>query len=301
MSLWYNYESSEVICMPKRKKQNVILVTGMSGAGKTSAIGILEDMGYHCIDQFPVQLIDELGKIISDQHDDRYQNLALATSSQDYQKFLSYFEGREMNVKVLFLDASNEKLLLRYKFTRRSHPFVVNKTANTLEEAIEKERDLFNELSYRKVVHIDTTKLTLAALKKLIESKLSIDAKDGFAISFVSFGYKHGVPLDADLMFDIRFLPNPYWIESMRSQTGDDKDVYDYVMNSKETKAYVKKLISFLDYSFKQYKKEGKNHLTVAIGCTGGQHRSVAMANYVFDNYRNKYQCHKGHRDKKVD
>lgn len=287
--------------MPKRKKQNVILVTGMSGAGKTSAIGILEDMGYHCIDQFPVQLIGELGKIISDQHDDRYQNLALATSSQDYQKFLSYFEGREMNVKVLFLDASNEKLLLRYKFTRRSHPFVVNKTANTLEEAIEKERDLFNELSYRKVIHIDTTKLTLAALKKQIESKLSIDAKDGFAISFVSFGYKHGVPLDADLMFDIRFLPNPYWIESMRSQTGDDKDVYDYVMNSKETKAYVRKLTSFLDYSFRQYKKEGKNHLTVAIGCTGGQHRSVSMVNYLFDNYRNKYQCHKGHRDKKVD
>jgi UPF0042 nucleotide-binding protein len=287
--------------MPKRKKQNVILVTGMSGAGKTSAIGILEDMGYHCIDQFPVQLIGELGKIISDQHDDRYQNLALATSSQDYQKFLSYFEGREMNVKVLFLDASNEKLLLRYKFTRRSHPFVVNKTANTLEEAIEKERDLFNELSYRKVIHIDTTKLTLAALKKQIESKLSIDAKDGFAISFVSFGYKHGVPLDADLMFDIRFLPNPYWIESMRSQTGDDKDVYDYVMNSKETKAYVRKLTSFLDYSFKQYKKEGKNHLTVAIGCTGGQHRSVSMVNFLFDNYRNKYQCHKGHRDKKVD
>ncbi|MDQ0360512.1 RNase adapter RapZ [Breznakia pachnodae] len=287
--------------MPKRKKQNVILVTGMSGAGKTSAIGILEDMGYHCIDQFPVQLIGELGKIISDQHDDRYQNLALATSSQDYQKFLSYFEGREMNVKVLFLDASNEKLLLRYKFTRRSHPFVVNKTANTLEEAIEKERDLFNELSYRKVIHIDTTKLTLAALKKQIESKLSIDAKDGFAISFVSFGYKHGVPLDADLMFDIRFLPNPYWIESMRSQTGDDKDVYDYVMNSKETKAYVRKLTTFLDYSFKQYKKEGKNHLTVAIGCTGGQHRSVSMVNFLFDNYRNKYQCHKGHRDKKVD
>lgn len=287
--------------MPKRKKQNVILVTGMSGAGKTSAIGILEDMGYHCIDQFPVQLIGELGKIISDQHDDRYQNLALATSSQDYQKFLSYFEGREMNVKVLFLDASNEKLLLRYKFTRRSHPFVVNKTANTLEEAIEKERDLFNELSYRKVIHIDTTKLTLVALKKQLESKLSIDAKDGFAISFVSFGYKHGVPLDADLMFDIRFLPNPYWIESMRSQTGDDKDVYDYVMNSKETKAYVRKLTTFLDYSFKQYKKEGKNHLTVAIGCTGGQHRSVSMVNFLFDNYRNKYQCHKGHRDKKVD
>ncbi|MDF9825216.1 UPF0042 nucleotide-binding protein [Breznakia sp. PF5-3] len=288
--------------MHKTKKQNVILVTGMSGAGKTSAIAILEDMGYHCIDQFPVQLIGELGKIITNQQaEDRYQNLALATSAQDYQKFLSYFEGREMNVKVLYLDASNEKLLLRYKFTRRSHPFVLSGKANTLEEAIEAERDLFNELSYRKVIHIDTTKLTLKALRELIESKLAIDSKEGFAISFVSFGYKHGVPLDADLMFDVRFLPNPYWIESMRSLTGDDKEVYDYVMESKETKAYLKRLLTFLDYSFKQYKKEGKNHLSVGIGCTGGQHRSVALTNYLFDNYRNKYQCHKGHRDKKVD
>lgn len=287
--------------MPESKKQNVILVTGMSGAGKTSAIGILEDMGYHCIDQFPVQLISELGKIIRDQHDIRYKNLALATTSQDYQKFLSYFEGRDMNVKVLYLDASNEKLLLRYKFTRRSHPFIVSGKANTLEEAIEAERDLFNELSYRKVIHIDTTKLTLKALKDIIESKLSLSSKEGFAISFVSFGYKHGVPLDADLMFDVRFLPNPYWIERMRSLTGDDQEVYDFVMNSKETKAYCKRLVSFLDYSFKQYKKEGKNHLTVGIGCTGGQHRSVSITNYLFDMYRNQYQCHKGHRDKKVD
>lgn len=284
-----------------QKKQNVILVTGMSGAGKTSAIAILEDMGYHCIDQFPVQLINELGKIIRDQHDNQYQNLALATSAQDYQKFLSYFEGRDMNVKVVYLDASNGELLLRYKFTRRSHPFILSGQANTLEEAIEAERDLFNELAYRKVIHIDTTKLTTKALKTILEEKLAIHLKDGFAISFVSFGYKHGVPLDADLLFDVRFLPNPYWIESMRSLSGDDKEVYDYVMDSKETKEYIKKLKMFLDYSFKQYKKEGKNHLTVGIGCTGGQHRSVALVNYLFDNYRNKYQCHKGHRDKKVD
>lgn len=285
--------------MLKKKKQNVVLVTGMSGAGKTSAIAILEDLGYHCIDQFPVQLINDLGKIITKEHNDRYQNLALATTSQDYQQFLSYFEGREMNVRVLFLDASDEKLLLRYKFTRRSHPFILSGKASTLEEAIEAERDLFEGLAYRKLTRIDTTKLSTKELREQIEHKLSIDDKDGFAISFVSFGFKYGVPLDADLMFDVRFLPNPYWEESLRALTGDDKEVYDYVMDKKETKEYCEKLIPFLDYSFKQYKKEGKNHLTVGIGCTGGQHRSVSLTNYLYEHYKKQYQCHKGHRDKK--
>ncbi|OCN04788.1 RNase adaptor protein RapZ [Erysipelotrichaceae bacterium MTC7] len=287
--------------MEENKKQNIILVTGMSGAGKTSAIGVLEDMGYHCIDMFPVQLLDELGKIISDQHDPRYQNIAFATSAQDYQKFLSYFEGRDKNVRVVYLDASNEELLRRYKFTRRSHPLIVSGKANTLEEAIEAERDLFNDINYRKVIHIDTTKLSIKALRQMLESRLALDAKDSFVISFVSFGYKNGVPLDADLMFDVRFLPNPYWIESMRNQTGDDQDVYEFVMEKEATQTYLQHLLPFLDYSFEQYKNEGKNHLTVTIGCTGGQHRSVTLVNYLFDYYRNRYKCHKGHRDKKVD
>lgn len=280
--------------------QNVILVTGMSGAGKTTAIGILEDMGYHCIDQFPVQLIHELGKIIRDEHDQRYENLALATTALDYEKFLLYFENHDINVRILFLDAGNEELLRRYKFTRRNHPFIVFGKANTLEETIETERDCFDNLAYRKIVRVDTTKLTQRSLKESIESKFDFTRKQGFNISFMSFGYKHGVPLDADLMFDVRFLPNPYYVSELKELTGDDKEVYDYVMRFDETKILCKKLVSLFDYLFEQYKKEGKSHLTVAIGCTGGQHRSVTLTNYMYHYYKEKYSCHKGHRDKKV-
>lgn len=282
------------------KQQNIILVTGMSGAGKTTAMAVLEDMGYHCIDQFPVQLIHELGMIIKTEHDPRYANLALATTALDYEKFLMYFEAREVPVRVLYLDASDEQLLLRYKFTRRSHPFIVFNKANTLEEAIEAERDMFDNLKYRNVVHIDTTKLTQKTLRESIEGKFSISLKQGFSISFVSFGYKHGVPMDADLMFDVRFLPNPYYIESLKELTGDDEPVYSYVLACPETQELIEKLVTFLDYILPQYKKEGKNHLTVAIGCTGGQHRSVTLTNYLYDHYKNQYTTHKGHRDKKV-
>lgn len=281
-------------------KQNIVLVTGMSGAGKTTAIGCLEDMGYHCIDQFPVQLIKELGKIIKEEHDPRYANLALATTALDYEKFLLYFESRDIPVRILYLDASDETLLLRYKFTRRTHPFIVFDKANTLEEAIEAERDMFDDLKYRSVVHIDTTKLTQKKLKENIEERFSINNRTTFSISFVSFGYKHGVPMDADLMIDVRFLPNPYWIEELKELTGDDAPVYDYVMSFDETKEFVQKMTDFLDYLLPQYKKEGKNHLTIGIGCTGGQHRSVTLTNYFYNHYKGIYSCHKGHRDKKV-
>ncbi len=280
--------------------QNIVIVTGMSGAGKTTAIGILEDMGYHCIDQFPVQLVHELGTIISKEHDPRYENLALATNALDYEKFITYFENREVPVRILYLDASEEQLLLRYKFTRRTHPFIVFNKANTLEEAIEAERDCFHDLKYRNVVHIDTTKLTQKALKESIVAKFAISEKRSFMISFVSFGYKHGVPMDADLLFDVRFLPNPYYIEELKELTGDDAPVYNYVMECKETSVLIEKMTTFLDYLLPQYEKEGKNHLTIGIGCTGGQHRSVTLTNYFYNYYRTKYNCHKGHRDKKV-
>lgn len=281
-------------------EQNVLLITGMSGAGKTSAMGILEDMGYHCIDQFPVQLIKNLGEIIKDQPDPRYTNIALATNALDYPKFLNYFENIGVNVRVVFLDASNEKLLLRYKFTRRLHPFLMFSKANTLEEAIEMERDTFDTLNERAILHIDTTKMNLQELKRVLEAKLPLSSKPVFSISFTSFGYKNGVPLDADLLFDVRFLPNPYYVEELKHLTGDDAAVYEYVMKHEETKVFLKQLQSFLDYAFQQYKKEGKTHLTVGIGCTGGHHRSISVTNWLYDHYKDQYHCFKGHRDKKV-
>ena len=281
-------------------EQNIILVTGMSGAGKSTAMSILEDIGYHCIDQFPVQLISSLGKIIKSDPDPRYQNIALATTALDYPIFLTYFENIGVNVRVVFLDASNEKLLQRYKFTRRHHPFLIFKMANTLEEAIEAERELFNALQERgEIFHIDTTKMSQLELKSVIDNQLKLGEKPSFAISFVSFGYKYGVPMDSDLLFDVRFLPNPYYIDEMKNLTGDDALVYDYVMSFDQTKECIEHLVRFLDYAFEQYEHEGKNHLTVGIGCTGGQHRSISMANWLYDHYQDKFTCYKAHRDKK--
>lgn len=279
---------------------NIVLITGMSGAGKSTAMSVLEDMGYHCIDQFPVELIQDLGKLLRKESDVRYHNVALATNALDYTKFLMYFENIGINVRVLFLDASNEKLLLRYKFTRRQHPFLVKHMANTLEEAIESEREYFNAIKERASIHrIDTTYIPTSQLKTQIEKYLKLGDKPSFSISFVSFGYKNGVPLDSDLLFDVRFLPNPFYVEELKKLTGNDAPVYDYVMSFDQTKECIQKLESFLDYVLPQYEKEGKNHLTVGIGCTGGQHRSVTITNYLYEKYSKQWKCFKSHREMK--
>lgn len=279
-------------------KKRVILISGMSGAGKSSAMSVLEDMGYHCIDQFPVQLLDMLAELIQNSSDVRFNYIALATSANDLMDFVRVFKGTDLDVRMLFLDASNDVLLHRYKSTRRTHPLLVSNMSNTLEEAISTEREMFINLKDQAFLTLDTTFLNFKELKSKIEKYFSKSQVPVFSISFVSFGYKHGVPMDADLMFDVRFLPNPYWEEDLRPYSGDDKIVYDYVMEKKETKEFVAKLIEFLDFSFERYVLEGKNHFTVAIGCTGGQHRSVTITNYLYEKYSKKYNCYKEHRDK---
>ena len=148
-------------------------------------------------------------------------------------------------------------------------------------------------------VTIDTSFLTEKEMKNTLNQYFAKGAAPSFSISFISFGYKYGVPMDADLMIDVRFLPNPFWVPELRPYSGNDKCVYDYVMEKPETKEFLKRLLSFMDYSFKEYVKEGKNHFTVAIGCTGGQHRSVAITNFLYDHYRNTYHSYKQHRDEK--
>lgn len=281
------------------KKKRVILVSGMSGAGKTSATSVLEDMGYHCIDQFPVQLLSLLVDLIENSIDPRYSYLALSTSAKDFPEFLKAFEGEDMDVRVLFLDASNEELLHRYKSTRRTHPLLISNVCNTLEEAISVERQMFQNYKDAAFLSIDTTFLTAAELKQKVEKYCSLSSVPVFSISFISFGYKHGVPLDADLMIDVRFLPNPFWEVELRPYSGDDPQVYHYVIDKPETQEFIKRLLEFLDYAFTEYVKEGKNHFTVAIGCTGGQHRSVAVTNYLYDHYKTQYNCYKEHRDKR--
>ena len=179
------------------KKKRVILVSGMSGAGKTSATSVLEDMGYHCIDQFPVQLLSLLVDLIENSTDPRYSYLALATSAKDFPEFLKAFEGEDMDVRVLFLDASNEELH-RYKSTRRTHPLLISNACNTLEEAISVERQMFQNYKDTAFLLVDTTFLKASELKQKIEKYFSLSSAPVFSISFISFGYKHGAGRGSD-------------------------------------------------------------------------------------------------------
>ncbi|MBQ1318044.1 MAG: RNase adapter RapZ [Solobacterium sp.] len=279
------------------EKKRVILVSGMSGAGKSTATRILEDMGWHVIDNFPVQLVSLLVDMIEASIDPRYRYIALATTAQDFPEFLRGLNGDDIAVQVLFLDASDAVLLHRYKSTRRTHPLLLSNSVNTLEEAIAVERQMFQSYRSDTFTTIDTTFVQEKELKQKLEQYFSRNEVPNFTISFVSFGYKNGVPLDADLMIDVRFLPNPYWVLSLRTMTGNDREVYDWVMEKPETQEFIKRLLSFMDYAFTEYVKEGKNHFTVAIGCTGGQHRSVTIANYLYTHYQNQYNCYLEHRD----
>lgn len=279
------------------EKQKVVLVTGLSGAGKTSAMAVLEDMGYHCIDRFPVFMIEELVRDIEAMKDGTYSNLALSVNAADFDVFYRTFKNAECELTVLFLDASKEQLLLRYKYNRRNHPLIVANLANGLEEAIDAEIEEFSNIKSRASIIIDTTFLTQQNLTSRIKRFFKIEGNQSLSLSFISFGYRKGLPMDADLVFDVRFLNNPYWEESLRSMTGNDKPVFDYVINDDKTQEFLKYLTQFLDYAFERYIEESKHLLTVAIGCTGGQHRSVSIVNWLYENYDKQYNTLKDHRD----
>ena len=280
-------------------KKKVVLVSGMSGAGKSSVTRILEDMGFHIIDNYPVQLMSFLVDMIEASTDPRYQRVALSTSAQDFPTFVRLFKGSDIDLKILFLDAQDTVLLKRYKSTRRIHPLLLSNMANTLEEAIAAERQMFQEFRAPEIVSIDTSFISEKELRFKLEKLSLASSRQGFSISFISFGYKYGLPMDADLVFDVRFLPNPFWVIDLRAKNGNDKEVYDYVMEKEETKDFIKYLLKMCDYIFEQYRKEGKSHLTVGIGCTGGQHRSVSITNFLYANYLQKYYCYKEHRDER--
>ena len=278
-------------------ERKVILISGMSGAGKTTTMGVLEDMGYRCVDQLPFSLLPKLMDLVNDPKDSSYQFLALSTYLSDFDAFKTYLEGLNVNLQVLLLDTSNEELLKRYKFSRRMHPMLLSNVATTLEESIHAERELFNSIKDQSITVLDTSYFNATELKQKLNTVFDVNRKSSFSISFISFGYKNGVPLDADLLFDVRFLPNPHWNEALRPYNGNDDIIYRFVIDSPETKIFIEHLTSFLDYAFKEYAKEGKNHFTVAIGCTGGKHRSVALVNYLVETYSKTYQVYKDHRD----
>ncbi len=281
------------------EKRKIILVTGMSGAGKTIAMGILEDMGYHAIDQFPPQLLRNLIHLAVDEQDPRFDNLAIATSALDLPDFVRRFRNIDADMRILYLEADVDTLLARYKSTRRTHPMLLSNKAQTLEEAIEIEKDMFDDFKDKAYLTIDTSNMTEIELRKKLNEVFKLTSVPVFSISFISFGFKNGIPMDADLLFDVRFLKNPFWVDELKFENGENPKVIDYVMKQAQTQEYLRRLEEFLDYSFKEYVEEGKNHFTVAIGCTGGQHRSVVTVNWLFERFSEKYNCYKRHRDMK--
>ena len=277
-------------------KKKVILISGLSGAGKTSVSNILEDLGYLCIDQFPSKLIKPLLDLIENDESAKYERVGITVPLMDLEDYFDVLDNLHIDSKLILLDADQRVLLNRYKFTRRIHPLLVGNVADTLEEAIGIEKEVIAKYEEKFEV-IDTTNLGQSELRQIVESMISAESRDKFTISFESFGFKNGIASDADLVYDVRFLDNPFYFEELKHKTGNDKEVYDFVMSKERTKEYLNYLLSYLDYSFKMYTREGKRHLTVAVGCTGGQHRSASLVNYLYDHYKEQYNCLKKHRD----
>lgn len=283
------------------KKIHLVIVTGMSGAGKTVAIQSFEDLGFFTIDNMPPTLLPKFLQLIETTQDNDKIAMVVDMRSRSFfseiQKVLDEIENNDgLDFKILFLDAADTELVARYKETRRSHPLA---TDGRVLDGIKLERALLAPLKNMSQNVVDTTKLTPRELRKTISDHFLDPAKlQSFRIEVVSFGFKYGIPLDADLVFDVRFLPNPYYQPELRHQTGLDKPVYNYVMNYTESEEFYQHLVDLIKPILPGYQKEGKSVLTIAVGCTGGQHRSVAFAQRLADDLTNDWTVHSSHRDK---
>lgn len=279
--------------------KKIVLISGISGAGKTVATNILEDMGYTCMDQYPVELFPDLLELIKDDNSIKYDKVAMTINLSDLDYVYNYVSNNDVEVKLILLSASRDSIINRYKFSRRVHPLVIANTAATIEEAYDIEKSHIDSFKKKHMHIIDTTNLGKKQLKEKLDKIMKYDDFNNLAITFESFGFKNGVPDDADLVLDVRMLDNPFYVDKLKKKTGNDKPVREYVLNSKRTQDYLKRLIRYLDFTFKAYDNEEKRHLTICIGCTGGQHRSVVVANYLYANYKDKYMCYLKHKELK--
>ncbi|PYI51312.1 RNase adapter RapZ [Paenibacillus flagellatus] len=262
----------------------LVIITGMSGAGKTIAVQSLEDLGFFCVDNLPPVLIPKFAELI-DQSKGRIGKVALVIDLRGREFFTALSESLRtiqdnytITYEILFLDATDSTLVQRYKESRRRHPLAPDGLPL---DGIHLERKLLEELKGMATQVIDTSSLKPAELKERIISRFTSMGKGSISVNVISFGFKYGIPIDADLIFDVRFLPNPHYVEHLRPNTGLDPDVYEYVMKWTETQEFLTKLIDMLQFLIPQYAKEGKSQVVVGIGCTGGKHRSVSIAEYL--------------------
>jgi len=261
----------------------VFFITGLSGAGKSQTLNFLEDAGFYCVDNLPPALIDKFIHLISHSGiENRKIALGVDTRSKeffsDFLNALSQLKVENIAFNILFLDAKDEILIKRFGETRREHPL---EGPGTLEEKISRERVLLSRFKEMADDVIDTSSTSAKELWKKLSIIFKEEAENSFYINVVSFGFKYGIPLSSDMVFDVRFIPNPFYIPELSELTGNDKKVFDYVYSYKITKKFSKQVYNLVNLLVPEYKKEGKNSLEIAFGCTGGQHRSVSVANYI--------------------
>lgn len=280
----------------------VVIVTGMSGAGKTAALNALEDMGYYAVDNLPPDLIKDFIKLLSNNKSNITKTAIVVDIrsgvlfSKLYEEVLLLKNAGE-DISILFLDARDEILVRRFKQLRRPHP--LGNTGNILSE-ISEERDSLKQLRDNATHIIDTSTLTLGELKSRILSFYGSEIlkNENINITIMSFGFKNGTLLDADLVFDVRFIPNPYYVDELKEKTGEDEDVREFVFKYERTKIFLDKVKDLINYLLPFYKEEGKTNLVIGIGCTGGRHRSVAIANELGKQFEEKGETvYVSHRD----
>lgn len=269
----------------------LVIVTGMSGAGKTVALKMLEDLGFYCVDNMPVQLMEKFVDLLRENPGEP-ENVALGVDIRSgdelpqLQEVLDRWKMRKIPCQILFLDASDEVLIKRYKETRRNHPLAGN---GRLDRGIAREREKIAFLKRQADYILDTSSLLTRELREELARIFSGGQPyENLFVTVLSFGFKYGIPVDADLVFDVRFLPNPYYVEELKYRTGEEKQVQEYVMQGGTCEIFLEKLFDLMEFLIPNYIKEGKNQLVIAVGCTGGKHRSVTVAGALYEKLKEK-------------
>ncbi len=283
----------------------IVIVTGMSGAGKSTVLKMFEDIGYYCVDNMPIALVEKFVELAVAGNSD-LKNIALGVDIRSGQAFagfdavLEHMSNAGVKYEILFLDCADAVLVKRYKETRRSHPLAVG---DRIDKGIALEREALAFLKKKSDYIIDTSSLLTRDLRQEIERIFVQNEKyNNLFVTILSFGFKYGIPADADLVFDVRFLPNPYYVEKLKQLTGNDKPIQDYVMGCPQAVEFMDKLEDMINFLIPNYILEGKNSLVVAIGCTGGKHRSVTLANELYRRLSDKdYGIKIEHRDIMLD